>query len=213
MNVIPDSGGFLFNNWTGKHNSFVVGTSNPYTIQLDYVRNLIANFKPNDKILTLNVGTNGNVYINRVQYGPGTHPIIKPHGEIVIMVVRPNPTFYISSWGGDIANVIGKKNPFAIIMNDNRAISVGFSLSSSLELTVVGNGAVRINDVNYVGGITANVYNVTVPKGNKRRNVCLCWNRKHFWRLVWFQWGRCYGSGNPYTINCLVDRQITATFN
>ncbi len=213
MNVIPDSGGFLFNNWTGKHNSFVVGTSNPYTIQLDYVRNLIANFKPNDKILTLNVGTNGNVYINRVQYGPGTHPIIKPHGEIVIMVVRPNPTFYISSWGGDIANVIGKKNPFAIIMNDNRAISVGFSLSSSLELTVVGNGAVRINDVNYVGGITANVYNVTVPRGINVEMYVYAGIGSIFGGWSGSNGGDVNGSGNPYTINCLVDRQITATFN
>jgi len=133
--------GWQFDGWSGDAS----GNANPLSVIVDGNKNIVANFSPIQRTLTINVVGNGTVTKNPDQ------PTYND-GQVVQLTATPGPGWVFVNWSGDAG---GNANPLNVTMDRDRTITATFADVTSPTVQVIfPNGGENI----LVGGDVKIVY-------------------------------------------------------
>jgi uncharacterized repeat protein (TIGR02543 family) len=123
-----------FTNWTVD----ATGTTNPYSLTMNSVKNVTANFAL--KTYTLTTAVSGQGAISPAA-GPHTHN----SGDSVEITATAGQGWKFDHWTGDFS---GSQNPMAVTIDGNKTVTAVFvqiPASFTLQVTKTGNGTVTAN--------------------------------------------------------------------
>src|SRR6185369_17562509 len=105
--------GWQFDGWSGDAS----GNANPLSVIVDGNKNIVANFSPIQRTLTINIIGNGTVTKNPNQ--PSYND-----GSTVQLTATPGPGWVFVNWSGDAG---GNANPLTVTMDRDRTITATFA--------------------------------------------------------------------------------------
>ena len=175
--------GWVFAGWSGD----LSGTDPSGVLFINADKAVTATFEA--LTYTLNVATtgSGSVLVEPAQ------PFYT-YGDVVTLTATPDPGWAFNGWSGDLS---GGANPQTLVMDGNKAVSADFAVAYTLDVSLVGSGAVGLDPTQstYASGDVVTLTATPAPG----------------WLFSGWS-GALSGTANPQTITMDGNKTVTATF-
>ncbi|MCB0045950.1 MAG: hypothetical protein KDD92_10995 [Caldilineaceae bacterium] len=178
--------GWVFTGWEGD----LSGDENPAIVTMDADKSVMAHFAP---LRTLQLDTEGN---GVAEISASTNPGGYIDGETVILTASPAVGWRFIEWVGSVSS---NENPFTLEVNGDMALTARFAPLRTLQVNLVGSGAVAISPpADPVGYLNGEEVTVTASPADG-------------WDFVGWS-GSVSSSENPFTFSLDSDMALTAHF-